>query len=235
MLLGGLFFLASCEKEATGTPDTGDAITDEEAVALVEGAMAMEAEGLTAELDAAIEVTQPMLQKSPTNPYCGISNDSTVTRTFTSARFDGNLSTSWQWMLNCDDNDLPVSLTYSRTGAISYESLRLISDDYAKGNWAMTNLVSGAEYLFNGNYERSGTQESKVRNQRTFESTVTFDLSDLAVGKIKRKINSGTATFTIKGEASTGEKYSLTGSITFLGDGAAEIIINGTTYSIDLY
>lgn len=234
-LLAGLFLLTSCEKEPTGTPGSEDAITDEEAVALVEGAMALEAEGLTAELDAAIEVTQPMLQKSPTNPYCGIGNDSTVTHTFTSARFDGNLSTDWQWMLNCDDNDLPVSLTYNRTGEVSYESLRLISSDYAEGNWSMTNLLGGAEYLFNGSYERNGTQESKVRNQTSLESTVKFNLTDLAVGKVKRQINSGAATFTITGETSTGNSYSLSGTITFLGDGAAEVVINGTVYAIDLY
>lgn len=234
-LLAGLFLFTSCEKEDTGTPGSDTVMTDEEAVALVEGAMALEAEGITAELDAAIEVTQPMLQKSPTNPYCGISNDSTVNHTFTSARFDGSLSTSWQWMLNCDENDTPQSLTYGRKGEVDYESLRLISSDYATGSWAMTNLVGGTEYLFNGTYERTGTQESKVRNQRSFESTVTFELSDLAVGKVKRQINSGMATFTISGEASTGETYSMSGSITFLGDGAATVTIKGMTYEIDLY
>lgn len=235
VMLAATFLLTSCEKGDTGTPGMEAAITDEEAVALVEGAMAVEAEGMTAELNAAIAVTEPMLQKSPTNPYCGIGNDSTVTHTFNSARFDGNLSTNWQWMLNCDENDLPLSLTYGRTGEISYESLRLVSNDVAEGSWAMTNLVGGTEYLFNGSYERVGTQESKVRNERSFESTVKFDLTDLAVGKLKRKINSGTANFTISGEASTGETYSLSGSITFLGDGAAEVVINGIAYPIDLY
>lgn len=233
-LLAAFTLFTSCEKESDA-PGSEDAITNDEAVALVEGAMAIEAEGLTAELDAAIDLTMAMQVKSPTNPYCGIGQDSTVSKTFNTARFDGSLSTSWNWMLNCNDQDIPQSLTYSRTGNVNYESLRLISDDYSQGNWSMTNLVGGTEYLFNGTYGREGTQESKVRNQMSFTSEIDFVLSDLAVGKAKRQINSGTATFTLQGDTSDGKSYHLTGSINFLGDGAAEIVINGKSYSVDLY
>lgn len=52
---------------------------------------------------------------------------------------------------------------------------------------------NGNEILLNR--KLYATRESKVRNQRSFGSAVKFDLSDLAVGKLKRKINRGMATF----------------------------------------
>jgi hypothetical protein len=225
--------LASCEKEES-TP-TADALTDEEAVAMVEGALALEAEGMSSEIDAAIELTEIMMVKSPTNVNCGLEQDSSINRTFDSARFSGSLSSSWSWLLNCNAQDLPTSLNFDRSATVSYESLRLISDDSSEGDWSMGNLTTGTEFVFNGNYHRSGTQESKVRNQTSFTSEIDFVLTDLKVGKLKRRINSGTATFTLTGESSTGQSYSLTGSIVFLGDGEAELTINGTTYPIDLY
>lgn len=226
-------FFVACDKEDSSP--TTDAMTNEEAVAMIEGAMALEAEGMTAEIDAAIELTEIMQVKSPTNVNCGVEQDSSITRTFDSARFSGSLSSTWSWLLNCTAQEIPTDLNFAREANVSYESLRLISDDSSTGSWGMSNLTSGTEFIFNGSYSRSGTQESKVRNQTSFTSEIEFILTDLKVGKLKRRINSGTATFNLSGESSTGQSYTITGSIVFLGDGEAEVTINGVTYPIDLY
>ncbi|MCB0632432.1 MAG: hypothetical protein R2824_07695 [Saprospiraceae bacterium] len=232
-LFAAATLFASCEKESD-TP-AAEAMTDDEAVAMIEGAMALEAEGMTSEIDAAIELTEIMMVKSPTNVNCGVEQDSSINRTFDSARFSGSLSSTWSWLLNCTAQDVPTDLSFNREASVSYESLRLISDDSSTGGWSMSNLTTGTEFVFNGNYSRTGSQESKVRNQTSFTSQIDFVLTDLKVGKLKRRINSGTATFSLTGESSTGQSYSITGSIVFLGDGEAEVTINGTTYPIDLY
>lgn len=233
-LLGTILFSTACEKEST-TPNEEEAITTEETVALVEAALADGAEGIANEVDDAIVAAELVLEKTLTNVYCGISKDSTLSRDFNSARFSGNYSTSWQWMLNCNEQEVPQSLDFSRVATGDYESLRLISDDKAEGTWAMTNLVTGTAYLFNGSYIRNGSQESKVRDQKSFTSTVELTVEDLSVGKIKRRITAGTATLLIKGQASSGENFSINGSVEFLGNGAAVLTINGQTYPIDIY
>ena len=232
-LLGTLLFSTACEKESD-IPNE-EAITTEETVALVEAALAEGAEGIANEVDDAVEAAELVLEKTLTNVYCGISKDSTLSRNFSSARFSGNYATSWQWILNCNEQEVPQSLDFSRTASGDYESLRLISDDKADGTWAMTNLVSGSAYLFNGSYVRNGSQVSKVREQKSFSSTIEFTVQDLSVGKIKRRITGGTATLLIKGQSSSGENFSINGNVEFLGNGAAVLTINGQTYPIDIY
>lgn len=234
LILSVAFFGTACNKEASNTPNE-EAITTEETIALVEAALMEGAEGITHEVDDAVEVAELVLEKTLTNTYCGLSKDSTLSRTFNRPRISGEYATTWGWMLNCNEQQVPVNLTFSREAIGIYESLRLTSNDQANSDWVLDNLVFGPEYVFNGSYKREGTQTSKVREQKSFSSTVEFTITDLTVGKVKRRINGGTANLLINGQASSGENFSFTGTVEFLGDGAATVTINGEVYNIDLY
>lgn len=235
LLIGAIAFLSTaCNKEADNTP-AEEAITAEETLALVEAALMEGAEGITHEVDDAVEVAELVLEKTLSNTYCGLSKDSTITRSFNRTRLSGEYATSWGWMLNCNEQEVPVNLTFSREAIGTYESLRLTSDDRAESDWVLDNLVFGTAYVLNGTYKREGTQTSKVREQKSFSSTVQFTVTDLSVGKIKRRINSGSAVLLISGQASSGENFSFSGTVEFLGDGAATVTINGEVYNIDLY
>lgn len=226
-------FGTACNKEADTAPKE-EAITTEETLALAEAALAEGAEGIANEVADAVEVAELVLEKT-LNSYCGVEKDSTLSRSFNTARLSGNYATTWNWILNCNEQDVPVNLTFNRSAVGTYESLRLLSDDQANSEWIMSNLVTGTAYTMNGTYQRDGTQVSKVRDQRNFSSTVQFTVDNLTVGKIKRQITGGTATLLISGQASTGETFSFTGKVTFLGDGEATVEINGVSYEIDLY
>ncbi len=234
LILSMVFFGTACNKDANDTPKE-EAITTEETIALVEAALMEGAEGITHEVEDAVEVAELVLEKTLNNTYCGLSKDSTLSRSLNRPRLAGEYSTTWMWMLNCNEQEIPVNLTFARKASGSYESLRLISDDQANSDWVLDNLVYGTEYVLNGTYKREGTQASKVRAQNTFSSTVEFTVTDLSVGKIKRRINSGSANLLITGQASTGESFSISGTVEFLGDGVATVTINGEVYEIDLH
>ncbi|MEO6149056.1 MAG: hypothetical protein ABIN95_13030, partial [Mucilaginibacter sp.] len=78
-------------------------------------------------------------------------------------------------------------------------------------------------------YTRNGTQQSKVRKTRNFTTTTTITTSNLTVDKATRKILSGTASVKVEGTASTGGSFSRNGTITFLGDGKAQLEISGSS------
>ncbi|NET36778.1 MAG: hypothetical protein F6K19_32915 [Cyanothece sp. SIO1E1] len=234
LILSIAFFSTACNKEANNSP-TEETITSEETIALVEAALVEGAEGIVHEVEDAVEVAELVLEKTLNNTYCGLSKDSTIARTFNRPRLSGEYSTTWGWMLNCNEQEVPVNLTFSREATGTYESLRLTSDDRAESDWVLDNLVFGTEYVLNGTYKREGTQASKVREQKSFSSTVQFTVTDLSVGKIKRRINSGSAVLLVSGQASSGENFSFNGTVEFLGDGAATVTINGEVYEIDLY
>ena len=234
LILSIAFFNTACNKEANNSP-AEEAITAEETLALVEAALMEGAEGITHEVEDAVEVAELVLEKTLNNTYCGLSKDSTVTRSLNRPRISGEYSTSWNWVLNCNEQEVPINLNFGRTASGTYESLRLTSDDEANSEWVLDNLVFGPENVLNGTYKREGTQVSKVREQNSFSSTVELTVADLSVGKIKRRINSGSAILLISGQASNGESFSFSGTVEFLGDGAARVTINGEVYDIDLY
>ena len=99
----------------------------------------------------------------------------------------------------------------------------------------MESLLVGPNYIFNGRYERNGIQESKVREMRSFTSTVLLEVEDLNIDKGEKQIVSGVATFTLSGTVNNETSFSQTGTVVFLGDGQANIIFNGNTYTVDLF
>lgn len=221
----------ACNKEENKPAATP---SEEEAVAVVEGAFIADSEGLSKEVSDAVYVADQYTVKTVTGP-CGQAFDSTVVRSYTTARVTANYTTSWAWTVNCNNLGIPASVDYNRTAQGSYETMRMLSNDNAAGQWMVDNLVTGENYVLNGSYTRQGTQTSKVGNHNNFSSTLTVSASDINVDKGTRRISSGTASFTLAGTASTGESFSFQGSAIFNGNGEVVITINGHTYTIDLY
>lgn len=229
-LLIGLTF--ACEKEDNQTQI--DDLSDEEVVALIEGSLVTETEGLATEATDAAYSAEVYSDSSADNLPCGITNDSTVVRAYNSARITANYTSDWEWILMCNNFDIPTSLSWNRSTAGEYESLRLISDDSAESSLTVSNLIAGENFVINGTYSRSGSQNSKVRELNEFTSEINFTVTDLNVTKATQTIASGTANWTLTGTGTGGYSFSRNGSITFLGNGMATVVINGVTYEIDL-
>ena len=60
------------------------------------------------------------------------------------------------------------------------------------------------------------------------------EVEDLSIDKGEKEIVSGIAQFTLSGNVNGEVDYSVTGTIVFLGEGTANVIINGNTYTIEL-
>ncbi len=222
--------LSGCNKEEEQQVTT---VSEEDAVEVVENALKVESEGLTAEVEDAAQVADEYAEK--TEVPCGETFDSTAVYSLTNTYITADYTSSWSWTLSCNQQNIPTTLDFTRTTEGDYETTRMVSDDSATGAWTLDNLLLGDAYTINGSYVRTGSQESKVRNMTTFSSTVEFALADVNVDKDLYRITDGTATFTISGTGSGGRSFQYTGEIIFLGDGAATITINGNTYSVDLY
>ncbi len=222
----------SCQKNDDDKPS---AITDEEAAAIVEGALLANTEGLAREAFDAAVVTEQSLEKTTTNLECGETRDTSISRTWNVTNFSAAYTGTWSWTLNCNAQNLPSSLVYIRTASGQYETPRVKSDDSASSQWTVSSLTSGLFYILNGSYTRQGSQMSKIGDQNTFTSNVVFAVTDLKVSKLTKLINSGLSTFTITGQSTTGASFTVVGSVEFLGDGGAIITINGQTWEVDLY
>lgn len=234
VFLCGWVLWTACHKEpSVSLPATG-AMTNEEIIALLEGALAEDAGGLQAELVAAGRITHLLTGEQKEGTHCGFTRDTALQRIFNSARFSGTQAGNALWLLNCEGAGTPQSLGYSWSHRTSYESPRMISDEFSDGTFTLTNVMAGKVFRFHGSFERTGTQKSKVREPLTFETSLTISFADLAVDNAALRIERGEADFQLSGSTVQGQTFGINGTIIFSGSGTAGVVLGGTRYSIRL-
>lgn len=227
------FSMTSCSNDdSSSTTD----VQEEEAVDAIENSLKTDTNGMAKSMTTAVEYAEDEnLYTSAPNLNCGQLYTDSYTENYSSTNYTYNYSASCNYQLSCTTEGAVQSFSYEANRAGDYDTPRMSSDDEAVSNWAITGLeASNTTAFFNGTYTRTGTQVSKVRNQNTFSSTLTYSLSNIAVNKTTHQIASGSASVTFTGVSSTGNQYTYNGTITFNGDNTATLVINGNTYTINL-
>lgn len=230
LLLLALGFTA-CDKN--GDEDI-NVIVPEEAAAVVESALLSGTAGVTDEVSDAALVADRYSGEEFASIDCGETFDSTITRSINKPRVTANYTSIGSWTVNCNNFMIPTSLDFGWNADSDCETERLVSEGNSVSSWTIGNLTAGSAWLIDGTYNSSGNQTSKVRNQTSFTSDLAITVSNLAVNKDSRKIDSGSGDFTLTGIGSGGSSFEFTGSITFHGNGMATITINGETFEVDL-
>lgn len=225
-LISLIAFTTACTQEEE--VQTSEEITEEDAVEVVENALVAETKGVAGEVE---EVDQA-IETYAVESNCGLTGDSAFVYPIDRPNVQGEYNASYQWELVCD-GAIPSTFIFDFENSGYYETNRIKSDDQGFGNWIVTELLTGSNYLFNGMYTREGQQKTKFQESKTFNSTVDMMLKDLAVEKTTGQIQGGTASFTFSGTSSTGVDVTYTGSIEFLGNQSAIITINGNSYTVN--
>jgi len=230
LLLVSVTFLSSCEKEEE---ETTQSVSEEEAAEVVIASVEGETAGMTEQVEEAVIVMETEIDPATD---CGLTKNGTISGSnLSGALVTYNYNFSRSYTLTCDDNTEPQTLTYAFNGVADYNAPRMASDDQVTASATLTGLSSAsATITFNQSYQRSGSQQSKIRNKRSFTSNLLIESSNLVVNKNTYKIESGTASISIDGAASDGSHFSYNGTIVFYGnekatlsiDGGAEYIIN---------
>lgn len=227
--------LVSCSKDDDNN-DTAATITEEEVVEVVESSLAKDSNGMSKSMETTIvtaEDEQMLVEQE--NTLCGETATNSFNQSATSGDYSYNYDISTSYTLTCTAFGFPSSLDFEASTDGQYQTPRMTSDDTSELDWTVSNLAPiNSNVIFNGHYERNGTQVSLVRNMNTFESNLTINMSSVVVNKATYEIESGTATMNFVGLSSTGGQYNFSGAITFNGDGTATLVINGNSHTINL-
>ena len=165
---------------------------------------------------------------------CGVPYDTTFTKSFTGQFISYNYAVSYGYTLSCS-NGAPGSLTYIFSSDGERSTARLSSMGESEGTFTAGGFeVSKANYTLNGSFYRIHSLSQKSGAQRIFNSESEGSLTNLLVNKSTKKIEGGSATFSVTGQSSGGSTYEFTASVTFNGDGTATATINGVVYLINL-
>ncbi len=228
IILGATLLTGVGCKDDAVTASNG--IADEDVASLVAAAIGSgtSTAGLTSQIeDAAIVLAGGSLPKTGgTSSPMLIILDTIVTRTRT-----GNYSYAYTFHLVFDlVTTNTLALTWDMRGI--YETPRLSSDDSAHAALVVSDLTTQT-LRFNGTYLRLGTEDFKTRENWRVQTRMTSTLGDVTVAKATHRITGGTMTVMLNGEASGGTKFSLNAEVRFSGNGLAEIVVNGKTFTTD--
>lgn len=231
-LLVSTLSLTSCNKDDDNSSD----IQESEVVDAVDNSLSTDTNGMAKSMNTAVVYAEDEnLDTATPNLNCGQLYTDSYAENYSSTNYTYNYSASCSYQLSCNADGAAQSFSYDVNRAGDYDTPRMSSNDNAVAQWNISDLeAANANTLFNGSYVRTGTQVSKVRNQNTFSSTLTYSLSNIAVNKTTHQIASGSATVTFTGVSSTGNQYTYNGTITFNGDNTATLVINGNSHTINL-
>ncbi|TWI19153.1 hypothetical protein [Sphingobacterium siyangense] len=139
----------------------------------------------------------------------------------------------WTYELNCLGT-IPSLLIYDFKGSNEYDAPNMKSKDGTQGHYELNGLENSKNvFTLNTDYTRTGTQTSKIGDKNSFTSKLIIHSSNIVADKNSLQIKSGNASVKIDGTSVSGDNFSYEGTIEFLGNNKAKIILNsGQAYII---
>lgn len=217
---------ASCDK----ADEIIEAISESDAVEIIEANLQNEAGGLVTNLE---DIVEQLVSAVASGELCDTLYTETIEEDFQGVRFQSEYTSELSYEMVCNSFDIPQSATFFTSTSTMYSSSRIVSDDDSdfSGN-ALGLQPSSMTMNIDGDYSRTGAQELNFMEQKNITSTLTFDLAALEMSKQDFEIQSGNGTFSLTG-STPDETFSFDGAIVFNGGNTATLTINGTTYQLD--
>jgi len=233
LALSATLLLAGCSKDApaTSTNNTTSAserISDQDVSQSISNAVSGSGSGLATQVEATTKLTAMSLLG------CGQTIDSTISASSpTGALFGYSYDLNYSRTCICSGGS-PSQYDVTITGSSSYSFLVMSSSDSTNAQFTVAGIaVSAANYVLNGAYTRTGTIQSSITTQHTFNGTITFTGSNITVSKSTQQIISGSATVLFSGSTLSGGTTTQNATITFLGNNEATVVVgNGTPTTI---
>lgn len=237
LLCMSIILVTSCNKD-DDTNSSENSISEEEAAEVIAMAVSPETSGLVEQTNEALIILEGSSSDYSRNTsdfdyVCGENYATSFTRNFENGTYSYNAEYIWNWVVNCDGEN-PTDFNFNLNGENSYTSPRMSSNDSNEASLSISALdETESEYVINQTYSRSGSQESFVRNQNNFTSTLSFTTSNLKILKANHNVTSGTMTVVFSGQVSNGNTYEYSGELVFNGNQTATLTLgSGNTYTI---
>jgi len=198
-------------------------ITEEDAVEVVENAVAQESGGLTEQIETTIVIAD--FADPEQNPMCGLSFDSTLLQTNQSGSVIlYNYEYQWTWNVQCDILQTPEQFDFYYEMDGWCNAPRLESLDYGFNDFSISGLNSASEvYVYSGLYQRYGNIGFKTGFQTTIDSELTIEISEIIISKTTGEILEGSGSVSFIGKSSNGQSVTFEGTITFEGGDTATL------------
>ncbi len=232
LLMTSIFLLSSCNEE----DETSPVLTNEEVATSVEVSLSQSDGGLAMETETYAKTTETEYQNIESNCDYGTSDSQVISKSGNQRSYSFTLN--YDAAASCNNFNIPTSLRFTSSRSGFYQGPKIEHQGGASSDFELTNLNPfdlSQDYTLNGTHQYNGTLVYMGRQQNRGVSTqINLTVENLSVDKQTYEIQGGTGTFTLNATGSGGNTGSFSGAIQFLGNGQAEVTINGETFPIDI-
>jgi hypothetical protein len=245
-LLSGVLLLATvsaCNKYdhdyRQNSDDRSQSTSSSNAASIVGSALAKDADGI---LNMVADVTLDAQSMVNAHSACGtIKSDSSSRQSTIGATTTYSYLTNSRLTVLCNSSSQADSALNVSTYSGNFSNANLTSSNSGSSSFNIGGvLASATNYTVDGEYKRSGNYQYNTGTKSTVTSSTDIVLNKLLVNKPYRGIVGGTATFTITGTntasstTNTSGNYSYAGTLTFNNTNYATLMLNGTSYKVNL-
>ena len=216
--------LPACNKSAE---EVLTLLSETEAAEIVENSVSQRSAGAAMPTVDMAQLLEDYLQN------CGVPGDTTLQRGKTAGPVTYTYSCGLDWLVNCNQFNIPQDATVSTTGNGSFQTARWTGTDTASGSLTFTGLnPQAAAYIANGSYTLDGNVTGNLRKtDPTLDVNTTITLTDLTIRKSDYQITGGTGAVVIVATNGRGRTETVNGALTFNSDGTVTVVVNGHTHT----
>lgn len=213
---------ASCSKD---NDEPTQSITEEEAAEVAARSVDPASGGVVVQLNTSVTIATNPIYTAPSN--CGAQKSNTYSGSSSQgASISYAYAYNWNWVLNCSGTT-PQRFDYSYSGQSGYDGPRVTTAGSASATASIAGLESSAsQYVMNTSYTHDGNTTSKIGNKNSFTSRVIINSTNIKIDKVTKQIVSGSGAVEISGSTTAGATFNYAGTITFIGNNKANIVLN---------
>ena len=219
--------IAACKKSAV--PSLNVSVDD--AASMLTGSLASSSYGLN-NISDDISVNAQVFINLP----CGSTKTDTLIR-----QSQAGLPSAYYYKLiythklTCNANNLPDNISSNLTYTGNFNNSTLSLANSGTTSFVIAGLTPTAiVYSINGEYKSMGSFKLKSDTTNTGSANVDIVVKNVTINKATQVIASGTATVIITGTTLKKGDFTYNGTLTFNGNFMATLVLNDTTYSINL-
>jgi len=173
------------------------------------------------------------VRPSLASAYCGYGVDTTINYTVSSHDTTASVSGTIKFTFTCS-NGILNGYTTNDNLAIAY-SVPSLALNYKIGeNFALVSLDAtdpNANFSLTGTLSSNASYQIKTGTQRSGTAIFNYTFTSMIISPATGDIVSGSASFTTSGSGPKGV-WSYQGTITFLGNHQATVVIGGKSYNV---
>lgn len=232
LAFSALFILASCQKVKENIIEK--LLTFEEASHTIETLLNSANCGLVDEIENLAQMASENYELFSEDCNYGI--DTSINCGNDSGLRAWNYTLNYSWGVTCDELNIPQTIKFVSSKMGDFKGTRLEQSGNSHSNLQLVNLSPipvGTNYVLNGSHNFTGSQELLIRD-KSMTLTINIDLTNIEITKSTYEIVTGTGNFTIVAENGNDISEMIEGELIFLGNGQAEVTINGETFLVSI-